>query len=78
MVSRQKKSKFEYKLNIYDDPDDKQFTEQHYQEALANKDDKEIILSRVDLNPFASDLYASQLPQFLKLDTLKLEYCNLD
>ena len=45
---------------------------------MSNKESPSVELRELDLRPFASELYNSQLPQFIHLETLVLEYCNLD
>ena len=55
-----KKTKFEYKPDIYDE--ENKFTEQEYWESIANKDKDDVILRDFDLRPFASELYNQQLP----------------
>lgn len=45
---------------------------------MSNKEAPAVELRDLDLRPFASELYNSQLPQFIHLEKLVLEYCNLD
>ena len=70
-----KKTKFEYKPDIYND---NRFTEQNFQDAIALKESPDLIVREFDLRPFASELYQSHLPQFFQLANLVLENCNLD
>ena len=65
----------EYKPDIFNE---QKFTEQDYQQKMNNREALKLEITDFDMRPFEAELYTQQLVQFMDLQELVLEHCNLE